>query len=350
MKARRVWAWPLVPLYAAGAWAKERFAAEPKRLGWPVVSVGSLSAGGAGKTPVVIALAELLKQHGWDVDVLSRGYGRDTGEDPNFAAQVVPNRVDAGRYYGDEPVLIAQRTGLPVWVSADRYFAGKSAEAFATEAPFDWEKEKLGPEPTVRGIHLLDDGFQHRRLARDFDAVLVTAEDLDDALLPAGNRRERLAALGRADAIVVRMEEREEVVPRAREWMRPEASVWVIRRGLRFPAPLGVLSAGLRPLGVCGIARPESFAAMVQAAGCGLLDTLTFRDHHHYEMSDVEQIIETARRLQASGFVTTEKDAVKLTSTMREKLETVGPVVVVRLEVEFGDPEGVVRQIEGRIA
>jgi len=330
MSARRSWAWPLVPLYAAGVWAKDTLRRTPKKLTWPVVSVGSLSAGGAGKTPVVIALASLLKENGWGVDVLSRGYGRAS----NAVERV--SGTDAARY-GDEPVLMASH-GVQVWVGADRFAAGCAAETA--------NKELHGQNR----IHLLDDGFQHRQLARQFDVVLLTADDLDDALLPAGNRRESFRALHRADAIVVRDRERERVLPFVRRWRRGDAVIWVIARRLKFDSPLAMLGAGLRPMAFCAIARPDDFAAMVQAAGCGLVDTMAFRDHHPYTMSDMTDIVATARRLNFSGFVTTEKDAVKLSPEMLAKLNEVGPVVIASLTVEFLHESAVLGAITDKLA
>jgi tetraacyldisaccharide 4'-kinase len=122
MSARRPWAWPLVPVYRAALAMKESLRGEPKRLQWPVVSVGSVSTGGAGKTPVVIALAQMLKSRGWDVDVLSRGYGRSGHGVEQVAG------LDTVRF-GDEPVLISQRAEVPVWVGADRFTAGVKSEA-----------------------------------------------------------------------------------------------------------------------------------------------------------------------------------------------------------------------------
>ncbi|MGD0648729.1 MAG: tetraacyldisaccharide 4'-kinase, partial [Acidobacteriaceae bacterium] len=115
-------------LYAAAIrlkdWLRRAGLARTRTLKWPVISVGSLSAGGAGKTPVVIALAKLLRDGGWTVDVLSRGYGRE-----GWGMELVePELAYAARRFGDEPVLIAERTGVPVWVGADRYVAGKRAE------------------------------------------------------------------------------------------------------------------------------------------------------------------------------------------------------------------------------
>ncbi|MGA7318395.1 MAG: tetraacyldisaccharide 4'-kinase, partial [Silvibacterium sp.] len=147
---------PLVPLYAAAIGIKnfsyQQGWRQPKRLGWPVISIGNLSVGGAGKTPVVIRLAQLLAEQGCSVDVLSRGYGRSAR---NTA------RVDAegsAEQYGDEPILIARNARVPVYVGAARYEAGALAE-----------REQLKPGIHLPGIHLLDDGFQHRQLARDVD-------------------------------------------------------------------------------------------------------------------------------------------------------------------------------------
>jgi tetraacyldisaccharide 4'-kinase len=359
---------------------KDALRGEPKKLTWPVVSVGSLSAGGAGKTPVVIALASLLKDEGWDVDVLSRGYGRvgsgvervacaseqqifseddrKRGEDNSRSLrddhqkskgndQRLGERVDAARF-GDEPVLIAERAGVDVWVGADRYAAGQKAEAGSSAAlRKDNQKSK--------SVHVLDDGFQHRQLARAVDVVLVTAEDLEDALVPAGNLREPLTALRRADVVVVREDEVEDVAKRVWPLMREGTQMWVVRRRLRFPGlhssasclGLHVFGAGLKPIAFCALARPEGFAAMLLEAGCGIVEGVAYRDHHRYNMENIERLIEVAKGLHATGFVTTEKDAVKLSGAMRKRLEQVGPVMVVALDAEFADSEAVVRALEG---
>jgi len=345
MSVRRPWAWPLVPVYRAALAVKDALRGEPKRLQWPVVSVGSLSAGGAGKTPVVIAIAQMLKARGWDVDVLSRGYGR-AGNSLEVIGATNEKQIPSGNdnkkskdedlpsvRFGDEPVLVAQRAEVPVWVGADRFAAGKRAEADAK----------------ARGVHVLDDGMQHRQLARAVDMVLVTAQDLDDALLPAGNLREPLRALVRADFVAVREEEMETVAPRLKQLVREGALIWTVRRRLRFPQPLLVFTAGLRPVAFCAIARPEGFAEMLKEAGCGIVDTIFFRDHHAYDMADMERVIELAKELKATGFVTTEKDAVKLSSGMLAMLAKVGPVMVAALDAEFVFPERVARELEARL-
>ena len=130
-------------------------------------AAGRLQAGGSGKTPFLILLGELLKQYGIPCDVLSRGYRRLT------TGILAVDPVGSPRQYGDEPLLIARKLGVPVIVGEDRYAAGQLAE------------EKFGPR-----LHLLDDGFQHRRLAREFDIVLASPSDARDSLLPTGRLRE----------------------------------------------------------------------------------------------------------------------------------------------------------------
>jgi tetraacyldisaccharide 4'-kinase len=329
--ARRVWAWPLVPLYGAGLAAKDGLRAagvlSAKKLQWPVVSVGSLSAGGAGKTPVVIALAELLRERGRDVDVLSRGYGRSG----RGVERVDPAVADAAARFGDEPVVIAQRTRVPVWVGAERFAAGTLAEAEGVE----------------RGVHLLDDGFQHRALARVLDVVLVTEEDLDDALLPAGNLREPLSALTRADVVVVREDERERVEPRIRGLAPEDAGMWSVRRELRIADASDV---GSRPVAFCAIARPAGFSAMLERAAFRVIATVDFGDHDRYDAASIDRLIKAARDCEATGFLTTEKDAVKLSREMMHRLEQIGPVTVVGLDAKFVDEARVMRDLEARIS
>jgi len=189
-----------------------------------VISVGNLSAGGSGKTPFVILLGELLKARGIGFDVLSRGYGRRS----RGVLLVDPGGLP--RDFGDEPLLIARRLQAPVVVGENRYAAGRLAES------------RFGPQ-----IHLLDDGFQHRGLGRDFDIVLVTSEDGRDRLLPSGRLREPLRSLRRADAVVLSSGAAPESFPLAGK------TVWRVRRGI---VPRDVPP---RPVVFCGIARPQNF-------------------------------------------------------------------------------------------
>jgi tetraacyldisaccharide 4'-kinase len=322
---------PLAPLYGLGLAIKRKLF----KLGWlrrrrlqnPVISVGSVSAGGAGKTPVVLMLATMLRQRGYAVRILTRGYGRGS----RGVARVEP--FDDARWHGDEPVLMAQRSGLPVFVGADRFAAGVMAEQ---------------DEPSDRlVVFLLDDGFQHRQLERDFDIALLTKEDVADWLLPAGNLREPLAALAEADVVVLREEEEEGlrgVVAQLRG-SRSKPAVWVIRRTLSLGEG-GEVALPTMPFAFCGIARPESFTAMLKAQGYEPVEAMIFPDHHAYDEGDVERLLERARRCEANGFVTTEKDAVKLTPILRDRLEKVGPVVIARLRVELlGENDALVQLV-----
>jgi tetraacyldisaccharide 4'-kinase len=323
-----------VPLYAAGLATKDGLRAvgalPTRKLRWPVVSVGSLSAGGAGKTPVVIALAELLRGRGWSVDVLSRGYGRAG----RGVERVDPEAEGAARQFGDEPVMMAQRTGVPVWVGADRFAAGSAAEAGGH---------------TTRDLHLLDDGFQHRGLARTADIVLVTEDDLEEAMLPAGNRREPLAALRRADVVVLREEECARTEAQVRQFMREEAALWTVRRTLELPRAPDPLHTDGGLIAFCGIARPENFVETLRSGGAHVAGSIAFPDHHRYTAENMQQLTAFLRERGGSAFITTEKDAVKLTHELRAQLEAAAPVLIARLQAAFLDPEQAARELEERL-
>ena len=282
---RRPWLAPLVPLYAAGAALRAR-SVQTRRVGWPVVSVGNLSAGGAGKTPLTIALAKLLRERGVHVDVLSRGYGRAS----KMAARVSPEGTAAE--FGDEPLLIACAAQVPVYVAAQRYEAGMLAEA------------EYVREAGVSCVHLLDDGFQHRQLARDVDILLLNGEDWQDTLLPAGNLREARSAARRASVLAIPAEDAAfEDELRAWGWSGP---VWRLRRAMEMPSVTGPVFA------FCGIARPEQFFDGLEAADMNLAGQKAFADHYDYTEHVVEWLVEQARRANAAALVTTEKDAVRL--------------------------------------
>lgn len=326
---RRVLA-PLAPLYGAvvrvkrwmyrAGWLKQR------RLPRPVISIGSISAGGAGKTPVVILLAGILRRRGYSVSILTRGYGRVSA----LIERVEP--YDDPRWHGDEPVLMAQRARVPVFAGADRYQAGLLAEKDETDAKI--------------GVHLLDDGFQHLKLARSVDIVLLTRQDLEDHLLPAGNLREPLSTLKSADVIVLREDEAADlraVVAKIRNGHERPAT-WVIRRKLRLTESDDV-ELPREPLAFCGIARPEGFTRMLAEAGYEPIETVAFQDHHPYREDDVTGLIARARSVGANGFVTTEKDAVKITTAMRNRMAAIGPLIVARLIVELDDEKEALAQL-----
>jgi tetraacyldisaccharide 4'-kinase len=266
--------------------------------------VGNLSTGGSGKTPFVILLGELLKAREIRFDVLSRGYGRKS----RGVLLVDPGGLP--RDFGDEPLLIARRLQTSVIVGEDRYEAGSFAEA------------RCGVQ-----LHLLDDGFQHRGLARDFDIVLVTPEDARDRLLPAGRLREPLSALRRADAIVLANGASEE------SFSLEGKTVWRVRRGLVTQNITQNIRS--RPVVFCGIARPRNFLLQLRAAGVDPVAEAFFRDHHAYTNKDVRDLLELRRRSEACGFVTTEKDAVNLGGY----LDALAPLAVVPVKMELADAD-----------
>jgi tetraacyldisaccharide 4'-kinase len=324
MSARRPLLLPLTPLYAVALAVKrqvfQRGWLKQNHLESPVISVGSVSAGGAGKTPMVLMLARILRHRGYAVRILTRGYKRASSS----TMRVEP--FDDAAWQGDEPVLLAQRSGVPVFVGADRYLAGVMAE-------HGEPSEKLV-------VHLLDDGFQHRRLARDVDIVLLTQADVEDTLLPAGNLREPLSAIADADVVVLREEDADSLrtVVAGISGSDKIPVIWVIRRSLSLGEG-GDVSLPSKPFAFCGIARPESFIKMLAAQGYEPMDSMIFPDHHVYNESDVHRLLARARQVEANGFVTTEKDAVKLTPILRDHLETVGPLVIARLNVELIDEQ-----------
>ena len=331
MKPSRTLA-PLVPLYAACAALKNYVYDEglvpPERLAAPAISVGNLSTGGTGKTPLVRALATLLQEKGWSVDVLSRGYGRSS----QHPVEAVDPEGPAQRY-GDEPLLLA-RSGLPVFVGRSRYDAGLLAEAHHAAS---------GSESRL--VHLLDDGFQHRKLARTMEIVLLQRRDFSDRLLPAGHLREPLHSLHRADVCVLR-EEDSDLASRARAAMFAEdaARVWLQRRSMRVDGIADVPPQ--RAIVFCGIGNPAQFFAEVSAAGIHCAQQVAFADHHAYTDRDIDALVERARASQADAFVTTEKDTLRLEGELRETLETFAPVRVARLTTTLLEPERCLRQIE----
>jgi len=268
------------------------------RLQGAVISVGNLSAGGSGKTPFVLLLGGLLKDRGVKFDVLSRGYGRKS------KGVLLVDPAGLPQQFGDEPLLIARKLQVPVIVGESRYHAGRFAES------------RFGPQ-----LHLLDDGFQHRALARDFDIVLVTPQDAADHLLPAGRLREPLTSLRRADAVVLASGASADSFPIEGK------HVWRVRRGI---VPLNTPP---RPIVFCGIARPQNFVLQLRAANIEPVAEAFYRDHHAYTEKDIHELLELKQKSEAGGFVTTEKDAVNLGGY----LAALAPLAVIPVKMELAD-------------
>jgi tetraacyldisaccharide 4'-kinase len=317
---------PLIPLYKAALSVRElRLASgmEPVRwLRWPVISIGNLSTGGAGKTPFTISLARELTSHGLPVDVLSRGYGRQSVEvtrvDPNGTAEE----------FGDEPLLIARETGVPVYVAAERYEAGILAESEALAAEAGAAAYAAEEDPPPLRIHLLDDGFQHRQLARAVDILLLNRQDWEDRLLPAGNLREPLEALFRANAIAIPANE-PELAKALLEWGW-EGPIWRLQRILEVKRHNGPVAA------FCGIARPQQFFEGLEAAGQELAAQFSFPDHYDYDESIVRELIAAGSARQVQAMVTTSKDLARL-GRLAELFPKTMPLETARLRIEVAD-------------
>jgi len=292
---------PLGALHAAAGRLRRRMAT-PHDPSVPVVCVGNLVAGGAGKTPVAIAIARHYLEQGADIHFLSRGYGgRLEG----------PLRVDPGQHtaadVGDEPLLLARVA--PCWIARDRVAGARAAVADGAQ------------------IVVMDDGHQNPTLAKTVSLVVVdgTAGFGNGRVMPAGPLREPVAdGLARADAVVLVGEDRADVAG-------------------RIPGALPVLAAALEPagdttalrgtvvFGFAGIARPAKFRATLEALGCTIALWRGFADHHPYRRVEIETIL---REAEAAGAlpVTTEKDAVRLPPNLRDFIRTL------RVEIVWRDP------------
>jgi tetraacyldisaccharide 4'-kinase len=344
-RAARPLLWPLVPVYRLGLALREvqlRTGLKPvRRLRRPVVSVGSLSAGGAGKTPLVIALAKALVARGIAVDLLSRGYGRRSA-----LPLLVDSRGTADKF-GDEPLVIAREAQVPVYVAAERYEAGLLAEASqqvsepASERVGELASWQVGEPASQRvGVHLLDDGFQHRQLHRDVDILLLSRGDLADHLLPAGNLRETLRAAERADIFAVPEEE-----PEVAEWVTSRGwrgMVWRVRRRMDVPR------IEVPVVAFCGIARPEQFFQGLESGGVRVAARFAFRDHHRYTAGDLERIAVAAQKAGAKTILTTEKDRVRL-GAMTEELPASISLKTIPLRVEIENEGDAIDWLIGRI-
>ena len=297
-----------------------------RRLPCPVVSIGNLTVGGTGKTPLAEWTAHWLQRQGWRVAVLSRGYGGTMGKRPLVVSRG-EGPVTGWRTTGDEAYLLATRLpGVPVLVGRDRFASGSYA------------CEKFGAQVLV-----LDDGFQHHALHRDCDIVLIDAASPfgHGALLPRGTLREPLHALRRAQVIVLtRVETAAGSLPalslRIRRYAQrqPIYHMAVNPDGLyRHDTGRSVDLSWLRERRVvafAGLGNPRAFAASLERCGAHLTAFLTFPDHHPYTSADWQAIEETARDEGAEALITTQKDAVRLEPSWLLR----APVYSLRIRVE----------------
>ncbi len=269
-----------------------------RHLECPVVSVGNLVVGGSGKTPVVAALTRLLLEHGERPAILSRGYGRRDESAPIVVSDGSGPLVSV-TISGDEPQMLARALpGAVVIVGASRYQTGRIAETDLRAT-----------------VHVLDDGFQHVRLARDIDLLLMSAADLEEQVLPSGRLREPLETASIADAVLVSGSSADRTRVQSTVGASTVFEVVPEWAALRCVCPSGDVGSSIdagRVVAVAGIARPERFFASLRAAGFDVAAALTFRDHHWFDARDIARVEDAARVAGAAVVVTTEKDAMRL--------------------------------------
>ncbi|WP_257308276.1 tetraacyldisaccharide 4'-kinase [Geothrix fuzhouensis] len=332
MSILRYLAAPLSPLYGMVVRARNRsFDAHPERIARvsvPVISIGNLSAGGTGKTPLTLFLAENLEAAGWSNAVLSRGYGGRREIDP-MSVDVDSNP----RQTGDEPLLMAQRLG------PERVVVGRKRHAAALRA--------LAQRPGLRCL-LLDDGFQHRALHRDLDLLVLDGVRLwgNGRLLPQGDLREPQESARRAQALIVTRASRVKDRAAVEAWWARHGSggpvFWVdfvlgaLRRwGTEVRSPLPLPDHG-PAFAWCGLGHPEAFYADLLVAGQAWTGSHSYPDHRGPTPAELVRLQGRAKAEEATWLVCTEKDAVKLSREHASALEM--PLFVAEQRVAGGEP------------
>jgi len=283
-------------------WMYEAGLLKAERLPVPVISVGGLTIGGGGKTPVVRYLAGLLMDMGHRPVILSRGYGRTDRRIVSLSLEENWQNV------GDEPFFLATMLpDVPIVVGADRVSAGRHAIA------------EFQPD-----VLLLDDGFQHRRLQRDLDIVVYdsTGYARNLPLIPAGPSREPLTALQRAQGLILTRTDQVNAPSDVSQDIRAVNPNIQIIESIYEPVRLRRISDNtilsvddikkLPVLILCGIANPDSFGRTVSDLGAHVAFTLYFPDHHTYSIKDMDEVAQSARQVGTEWIITTEKDAVRI--------------------------------------
>lgn len=288
------------------------------KLNRPVISVGNMTVGGTGKTPLVELVSKIIARTGKRVCILTRGYGRQNPERQVIVSDgqaILATPAEAG----DEPYLLATNLlGLAAVISsADRISAGRDAiEVFGTEC------------------FVLDDGFQHLRLARNLNIVTVDATNPwgGGQLLPYGRLREPLSGLSRADCVVLtRCDQASNLDPlreQIRDLIHDRPIFDSTMKPRRSTAPSEPVAA------FCAVGNPQSFFAQLKKAGYTVGSEKAFRDHHSYTQKDIDDLTNAATRAGATQLVTTAKDAVKLRA-----LHFSLPYSVFEIEIAIKDDE-----------
>ena len=288
---------------AGSAYKRERDLRAARRIDAPVVSVGNLTMGGTGKTPCVLRLAELLKSQGRSPGILTRGYARSS---PEASLVVAPGAAIRAQLSGDEPQIFVRSGLAPVGIGANRYATGM-----------------LLRQDFLSDVLLLDDGFQHWRLGRDVDILLIDALNPfgGGEVFPLGRLREPVEGVARADIVLITrssftdlalpierlVRQWNRAAPIFRTWVDPQA--WVDAAGREYPIASPPFAwAG----GFCGLGNPQSFRRTLERLGISPVDWIEFGDHHHYRPRELRHIALQFEHHGATAALTTEKDSVNL--------------------------------------
>ncbi|HTB19732.1 MAG TPA: tetraacyldisaccharide 4'-kinase, partial [Bryobacteraceae bacterium] len=303
--------WPLAQIWAAvSSRQQRRKIANARRLATPVVSIGGISMGGAGKTPMVDHLAERLREAGHHPAILTRGYRRRSIETSILVEAGEPAPVS---FTGDEAQIFVQSGYAHSGIGADRFITGRLLE------------ERYRPD-----IFLLDDGFQHTKLRRDLDLVVIDALNPfgGGAVFPLGNLREPLSALSRAGAFVIMRAapDREYIgIVRQLRALNPKAPIFRARLEHRYwvdyrtRQPQHSLDGPIAAF--CGLANPASFWGTLRSLHLPPVFHWAFDDHHHYTCTELDRLAAQAKMHGSNCLLTTEKDAMNLPDTIASVLE-----------------------------
>jgi tetraacyldisaccharide 4'-kinase len=299
-----------------------------KSLRSVVISVGNITHGGTGKTPMVAYIARYLSEEGHRVAILTRGYSRKSAG--RRALNVGSPTASDYSEYGDEPLMLARSLpDVPVVIDRNRYESGSWAES-------EFDTDAL----------ILDDGYQHLSLARDLNLLLLDATDPFGGfeMAPFGRLREPLYGLKRADAVIITRADRPADQAQMTAIIKyfcgekiPVMYVYSVITGLRHLATDEVYDinefAGWNAALMCGIGNPQAFSEDILQTGMGITSEHFFSDHHPYTQQELDGVIASAQREGADAVVTTEKDAVRLESLRQSEM----PVYAAQMEIRSED-------------
>jgi tetraacyldisaccharide 4'-kinase len=333
---RPVWPWLVLGGALAQLWEwggrrrREAHLRAQRKLDVPVISVGNLSMGGTGKTPCVLGLAESLKRRGHTPGILTRGYKRCTPEDHLALA---PGADVTALQSGDEPQIFVRSRLAPVGIGADRWQTG-----MLLRRNFDID------------VVLLDDGFQHLKLARDVDIVLLDAIDplSGGGLFPLGRLREPPASLARADIVLITRDRYSDLGDAMEHALRQWNTHAPVFRATVAPRAWIEHSTGKAhpvdapPFGraavFCGLGNPESFRRTLLDMRIEIADWVDFDDHHRYRPNELRHLAHQFARQQATAVLTTEKDAVNLCESVDDLLKPL-PLYWLKVAMEIAREE-----------